>query len=178
MPLAQVYKEPPRYELHNGDIVMMASSSYRHNNVQGNLCMVLRKVVKQGGHRCKVGLNTDVFLTKDDNFIPDVYISCDRSLHKGGKVHGAPDLVVEVLSSSTEGRDRGYKKDIYGQCGVKEYWLVDINEQTVEVYLQDNGNLNFTNKHYLSNKDSFAVSFLDGSVVDLDEVFKDNWRGE
>lgn len=50
-------------------------------------------------------------------------------------VHGAPDLVVEVLSPSTAKNDKGYKKDIYAKCGVKEYWIVSPSDKSVDVYV-------------------------------------------
>jgi Uma2 family endonuclease len=52
-------------------------------------------------------------------------------------IDGPPDLVVEVLSPSTESRDRGIKLERYRHYGVPEYWIVDPDEQTVEVWVQD-----------------------------------------
>ena len=59
-------------------------------------------------------------------------------IHICNGIHGVPDLIVEVLSHGTEKKDRGYKKDLYEKCGVREYWLVDTENQTVEVYLLKN----------------------------------------
>lgn len=53
------------------------------------------------------------------------------------EVRGAPDLAVEVLSPGTAGRDRGYKRHLYGRHGVHEYWVVDPAARTVEVYRAD-----------------------------------------
>ena len=52
---------------------------------------------------------------------------------------GAPDLVVEVLSPSTAKRDRGVKFEVYERHGVREYWLIDLEAQFVEVYRHENG---------------------------------------
>ena len=73
-------------------------------------------------------------------YVPDAMIVCDRSkIHHDG-IHGAPDLVVEVLSRGTYRNDRGRKKDIYEKAGVKEYWIVDVKNRIVEVYLNsENG---------------------------------------
>ena len=50
------------------------------------------------------------------------------------QVTGAPDLVVEILSPSTEHRDRGIKLDLYARRGVREYWIVDPIEDVVDVW--------------------------------------------
>lgn len=52
---------------------------------------------------------------------------------------GAPDLVIEVLSPSTAKRDRGVKFDVYERHGVREYWLIDVEAQFVELYQHENG---------------------------------------
>ena len=62
-------------------------------------------------------------------------IICRKEIIKRNGIHGVPDLIVEVLSHGTEKKDRGYKKDLYEKCGVKEYWLVDTENRVVEVYL-------------------------------------------
>lgn len=81
-----------------------------------------------------IAFGTDLYLSEHDRFIPDMMIVCDRDKIKSDGVHGAPDLVVEVLSPSTTSRDRGYKKDLYARCGVREYWIVSPSEKSVEVY--------------------------------------------
>ncbi|MEO0563414.1 MAG: Uma2 family endonuclease, partial [Chloroflexota bacterium] len=53
--------------------------------------------------------------------------------------HGAPDLVIEVLSPSTAARDRGVKFDHYETAGVREYWLIDPMGLFVEVYTLKDG---------------------------------------
>ena len=66
-------------------------------------------------------------------------VVCDRDKIKRNGVHGAPDLVVEVLSPGTAKRDRGYKKNAYEAGGVPEYWIVEPSNRSVEVYLLENG---------------------------------------
>ena len=73
----------------------------------------------------------DVYLFPDDGedshdvVQPDVLVVCDRSkIHDDG-IHGAPDLVIEVLSPSTAHKDLGDKRDLYERAAVKEYWLLN-----------------------------------------------------
>ena len=57
-----------------------------------------------------------------------------RSILGEKQVLGAPDLVVEILSPSTAHRDRGIKLDLYARHGVRQYWIVDPDEDVVDVW--------------------------------------------
>ena len=60
---------------------------------------------------------------------------------KNGKIYGAPDLVVEVLSRSTARRDKMEKFQAYEKAGVKEYWIVNPYERGIEVYVRKDDRL-------------------------------------
>ena len=116
------YQEEPREELLNGKIFMMASPSVNHSTVASNIYYAFRTYLK--GKTCRAfNDGVDVYLTEDDRVIPDVMIVCNKNMIALDGIHGAPDLIVEVLSPSTAKNDRGYKKDLYEQSGVKEYWI-------------------------------------------------------
>ena len=68
--------------------------------------------------------------------VPDlVYVSNQRvALLTERAIEGPPDLVVEILSPTTERRDRGAKMKLYARFGVDHYWLVDTIEKTVDAY--------------------------------------------
>ena len=76
-------------------------------------------------------------------------IVCQPEILQDDGIHGAPDLIVEVLSPSTAKRDRGYKKDLYERSGVKEYWIVDPMNKAIETYLLKNGKFVFDNLYSL-----------------------------
>ena len=118
-------------------------------------------------------------------------IVCNRDIIHDDGIYGAPDLVVEVLSPTTARFDRGKKKDAYEKAGVKEYWIVDINNRLVEVYLNKDGRFE-TDRFYLyltdeeiaenallpvddRNKvdyiDSIKVSLYDDLYVKLKDIF-------
>ena len=120
-----------------------------------------------------------------DNLIvePDLFVVCDPDKVKSNGVHGAPDLVVEVLSPGTTKNDRGRKMDVYGQCGVREYWIVIPNEKTVEQYIQDNGRLvlhdvYFIPPDYTPEKElaeiakEFQCSLFDDLTIRLEDIFE------
>ena len=79
----------------------------------------------------------NVYLTDKDHFVPDFMVVCDPDKIKSDGVHGAPDLVVEVLSPSTARNDKTRKKDVYARCGVREYWIIHPEDKSVDVYRTD-----------------------------------------
>ena len=129
------YQEELRDEMLNGKVVAMSPRpAVNHNRVIGNIFYAFMGYLR--GKSCEPFADgTDVYLTEKDRVVPDVMIICKKEIIKRNGVHGTPDLVVEVLSPGTEKRDRGYKKDLYEKSGVREYWLVEPETQTVEVYL-------------------------------------------
>ncbi len=128
------YQEDRREELINGKIVMMAPASTNHTFTSGNIYRIFGNYLH--GKKCTpISDGTTVFLTDTDHFVPDFMVVCDPGKIKVNGVHGAPDLVVEVLSLSTMRNDRSHKKDVYARCGVREYWLVNPADKSVEVYL-------------------------------------------
>ena len=79
-----------------------------------------------------------LFLDEGEEYKPDMMVVCDpNKLQKKG-VYGAPDLVVEVLSPGTARNDRGHKKNVYERCGVREYWIVNPADMSVEQYVLEN----------------------------------------
>jgi len=130
------YSDPPRYEKLGGKIYALARPALFHSHVACNIRDIFRRYLR--GKHCKTFLEPDVFIN-EDNPIPDVVIVCDKDKIKYNGIYGAPDLIVEVLSPSTGKRDRSYKKNLYEQCGVKEYWLVNPATQEIEVYVLKDG---------------------------------------
>ena len=137
------YQEYQETELIGGKLVAMSPSPLvNHNRVSRNIFHIFNSYLK--GRRCEpFSDGVDLYLTEDDRFIPDMMVVCDPDKIKPNGVHGAPDLVVEVLSPGTMRNDRTYKKDVYARCGVQEYWLVSPNEKSVEVYRLDGGEFLF-----------------------------------
>lgn len=131
------YQEERREELIGGKVVMMSPRpSVNHNRVASNIFWLFENYLRN--RKCTAFADgTDVYLTEDDRFIPDVMIVCDPDKIKSDGVHGAPDLVVEVLSPGTMRNDKTHKKDVYARCGVREYWLVSPGDKSVEVYRTD-----------------------------------------
>ena len=82
---------------------------------------------------------------------------------------GAPDLVIEILSPSTLRHDRFVKLDLYQQAGVREYWIVEPETQTVQVYTLENGILQ--PRAFYGQGDVAKVNVLEGCFIELSKVF-------
>lgn len=130
------YQEERREELIGGKVVMMAPASTNHTFVSGNIYYLFAHYLR--GKKCTpIADGTTVYLTDEDHFVPDTMVVCDTDKIKSDGIHGAPDLVVEVLSPSTARNDKTHKKEVYARCGVREYWLVSPGDKTVEIYRTD-----------------------------------------
>lgn len=131
------HQEERREELIDGKVVAMSPSPrWNHMAVSGNIFGIFRDYLK--GKKCTpIQDGFDLFLDDDNRFVPDFMVVCDTDKIKSDGVHGAPDLVVEVLSPSTARNDKTRKKDVYAKHGVREYWLVDPSGKSIEVYLPD-----------------------------------------
>lgn len=129
------YQEERREERINGEAVAMAPRpAFNHNRVAFNIAALFDHYLK--GKTCTaIADGMDLFLSEDNWFVPDVMVVCDRDKIQRDGVHGAPDLVAEVLSPTTARNDKTIKKDIYAKNGVKEYWIVDPDGKSIEVYL-------------------------------------------
>lgn len=135
------YQEELREELIGGKVTAMSPRPmYNHNHIAFNIAFVFRNYLR-GKHCTVIPDGTDLYLTERDRFIPDMMVVCDREKIQKDGVHGAPDLVVEVLSPGTAKNDRIHKKTVYEACGVREYWLVDPENRTIEQYLLRDGAL-------------------------------------
>jgi Uma2 family endonuclease len=128
------YQEDLREEMIDGKVVLMSPRpNYNHNRIAANIYVLFESYLR--GKQCTAFSDGyDLYLSETERFVPDMMIVCDRNKIKWNGVHGAPDLVVEVLSPGTAKYDRGHKKDVYGRCGVREYWIVSPKERSVEVY--------------------------------------------
>lgn len=129
-----------RLELIDGVLYNMSSPSSIHQVLTGKIFNKLENYIMEKKGKCIPIISPmDVQLDCDEKTIlqPDVMIVCDRDKIKKGVVYGAPDFVVEVLSSSTKRRDKNLKLNKYTCAGVREYWIVDPKKKNIVVYADD-----------------------------------------
>ena len=175
------YQEEPREELLNGEIYMMSSPTVNHNRVASHIFNAFFNHLK--GKTCEAFADgTDVYLAENDRVIPDVMIVCNKGIVKRDGIHGAPDLVVEVLSPSTAKNDRGYKRELYEKAGVKEYWIADPETRSIEAYLLSDGKFVLGGFYQLASDDmierdreacieTVPVSLYSDFSIPLEEIF-------
>lgn len=126
-----------RVELIDGVFYDMAAPTTVHQAIAGFLYKyLLDHVLEHGGPCMPFIAPVDVQLDQDDRTVvqPDVLIVCDRSLYRNGRIFGAPDLLVEILSPATRRKDLQLKLYKYANAGVREYWIIDPDRKVIIVY--------------------------------------------
>ena len=129
--------EGQRAELIDGQIYDMAPPSPMHQELVMELSATLRDYIKKNGGPCKVyPAPFAVFLNEDDrNYMePDISVICDSSKVDNRGYQGAPDFIIEIVSPSSQRMDYLTKLFKYRTAGVREYWIVNPLQRTVQVY--------------------------------------------
>ena len=167
--------ETKRYELLGGELVMVPSPTEYHQRISRNLLFILWEFVRERDLGQVYDAPLDVVLGKGDErevVQPDIfYISKERSgIIAEEEIRGAPDLVIEITSPATAERDRTYKKTLYARHGVREYWIVDPEAKTVEVFTL--GERGFELIRTYKAEEVLNSPLLEGLEVDLKEVFQ------
>ena len=166
------WDDSSRWELIAGVPHMLAPGpSPQHQSISGRLFKVLSDFLE--GKPCQVfSAPLDVRLsadTYDDTVVqPDLLVVCDESKLDDKGCTGAPDMTIEVLSPSSQQRDRYQKFQLYRDAGVREYWIVDPESKTIQVHVLRDGDY----ITYVYSRDNAApVSILDGLTIDLKYIF-------
>lgn len=172
------WDESERAEIIDGEVVMMAPPpSSTHQEISMELSSQLHTYLK--GKKCKVyaaPFAVRLFEMDGDNpedidtmVEPDISIVCDPGKIDKHGCKGAPDMVVEILSPSTQRHDRFIKFSLYQRAGVREYWLVDPDSKTVQSFILEDGH--YSVKEFGTAGDKMTVNVLEGCIIDLSELF-------
>ena len=162
-----------RYELVDGVAYAMTSPSTTHQRVARQLILKIGNYLV--GKQCELFIApSDVRLNAhqgdDTVFQPDLYVVCDKTkLHEKGYL-GAPNLVIEILSPSTARFDTIVKFQKYLEAGVLEYWIVDPEGKTVDVFVLENDR--YIRSEYGKN-DTVSSRVLNELELNLTDVFID-----
>lgn len=171
------WDEDDRIEIINGEAFMMAPPSRVHQEISFEIGRQLGNYLE--GKRCKVypaPFGVRLFEKEGDGpddvdtmVEPDLSVICDHSKLDDHGCKGAPDLVIEILSPSTRRHDRLVKLDLYQRAGVREYWIVDPEYKSVQVFTQDGGFLKIREDY--GREEVARVNVLEGCFIDLGKVF-------
>lgn len=126
-----------RAELIDGKIYMMAPPVRIHQKLITEFISVLHRHIKNNNGDCEIyPAPFAVFLNADDkNYVePDISVVCDKSKLDDRGCNGAPDLIIEIVSPSTQQIDYGIKLFKYRTAGVREYWIINPVTRIVNVY--------------------------------------------
>lgn len=115
-------------------IYMSPSPVFEHQDIVFEIATQIRTFAFNHSLGKCIGSPIDVYLNGDNAFQPDIVYLSKKNLYlikKDGKIHGAPDIVIEVLSPGNEIDDKVKKRKVYELCGVKEYFIVDPKSKEV-----------------------------------------------
>lgn len=162
--------ETNRYELMEGELIVVPSPNIYHQRVSGKLEFLLRDFVEKNKLGEIFDAPCDVHLGENVAQPDILFVSNEHSyVIIKEEIKGAPDLVIEILSPATAKRDRTYKKVLYARYGVREYWIVDPEEKVIEVLtLKKEGYETFG---ICKMQDTLNSPLLPGLKINLAEVF-------
>jgi Uma2 family endonuclease len=156
-------------ELWNGEIIMSPAPHPDHQTIVLNFAVALREFVAAGKSGKVFVSPLDVVLTPRRVVQPDIlFIAKNRLGMIGSHIDGAPDLVMEVISVGSWQRDRIEKKALYEQAGVTEYWIIDPDAATIEVFALVKGIYQLHSKSM--GKDTAKSKLLAGFKITFAEV--------
>jgi Uma2 family endonuclease len=172
------FPEEEQWELIEGmPISMSPAPSPKHQDIVGQLYRKFSDFLEETS--CRVFIAPfDVRLFADNkkdeeirNVVqPDVSIICDPAKIDDYGCKGSPNLIVEVLSPATAKKDRLEKKRLYREAEVREYWIVDPTNETVEVFLLEGAE--YIENGVYSKVDSVSVRIFDNLTIELQQIFR------
>ncbi|MFP4437650.1 MAG: Uma2 family endonuclease [Chloroflexaceae bacterium] len=165
-----------RYEIIDGELYVSKQPHWYHQFT----CMRLGRFLDEWNEQTGMGVVNaapGLIFADDDDVAPDViWLSRERRatvLGADGKLHAAPELVIEVLSpgSTNERRDREAKRKLYSRRGVDEYWIVNWQRQQIEIYRREQAALTLVATLYA--QDTLTSPLLPGFACTVRRLFDD-----
>jgi Uma2 family endonuclease len=161
-----------RYEIMEGELAVTPAPSTTHQRISRNLAYVLHTYITQHGLGEVLNAPVDVILDRTTVVEPDLlFVARTRaSIITERAIEGPPDLVVEILSPSTEQRDRGVKQQVYARYGVQHYWRVDPAARSVAELVLSGATYALRATH-LAQGEPFRSALFPELSIDLAAIF-------
>jgi len=159
-----------RHEIIDGEHYVTPSPATRHQRISRNLLHLIQTYLDSHPIGELFAAPFDALLSDFDIVVPDLlYLSNERARFLTSKnLQGPPDLVIEILSPSTRSRDKKLKRDLYERVGVQEYWVVDPEQDRVEIYRRRAGS--FGEATAVSRPTAITTPLLPNFELPLDRV--------
>ena len=161
----------PRYQLINGELVQMAGATFGHQTflLEMSAEMLVQTRVLDIG--TIVIAPYDVHIDLFNTYQPDLlFVShAQRQILENRGITGAPDLVMEILSESTRRRDFDEKLPVYAANGVREVWIVNLEDATINVY--STGEHGATLVGDFAANDVLTSEVMPGVAIELGPIF-------
>jgi Uma2 family endonuclease len=167
----QALPEGTLAQLLDDEIIVSPSPNFLHQRIVALFFRALANFVEDGELGQVVVAPMDVMLGPGRSVQPDViFVSRERyGIIRREGIEGAPDLVAEVLSPSTAYYDLTKKRDAYEAAGVREYWIVDPERETVEVLALEGER--YVSRQQLARTGAARSALLDGFSLDIAPLF-------
>lgn len=167
---------PPgeRAELFDGKMFRMDTPGLAHQDILGELHIVVYQYIRSHNGKCKVFFAPfAVYINKDEyNYVePDLLVICDMEKVDRKGCHGAPDWLVEIVSPSSVKMDYSRKLFKYRTTGVREYWIVDPMKKTVKVC-----NFEHDTETDYTFSDKIPVGIYEDFVIDFAVLDQNYWE--
>ena len=162
-----------RLEYFDGEVVYLESPSVKHQQVLLNIAAEFRNYFR--GKSCELFISPlDVWLRNEEKTAkvkvqPDLMVICDKTGLIENAYEGVPVLVIEIISTSNQTHDRIRKYSTYMEFGINEYWMVNPELKTVEVYVLEEDE--YKQAAIYKGSDCAASQIFDGLDILLEEVF-------
>ena len=164
---------PFRYEIIDGELCMTPSPNTKHQKISRNILHFIDSFLRQNTVGEIFYAPYDVVFSQDPLQVaePDlVFVSKARAAIITEKnIQGVPDLLIEILSPTTAANDRRVKRTLYERFGVPEYWIVDPEAETVQVFRLSDGRYGTCLE--FRKEDALDSPLLPGLSIPLSGVF-------
>lgn len=169
--LRQMPEDGTRYEIIEGELIVMPSPVVVHQRIVGRLHLAFHAQIQARGLGEVFMAPLDVVMAPTRVVQPDlIVVKPEHREILRDHIYGVPDLLVEVLSPSNQKHDRVTKRRLYARDRLPEYWIVDPDAQTVEVLELVEGGLSYRQHGWYGPGDR-ARSATFALELDVDELF-------
>lgn len=175
------WPENERYEIIDGVVYAQATPSSVHQTISGNLYFQFHSYFQ--GKQCRVFAapftvrlpleNGETDDTKNKNIVePDLAIVCDKNKLDQGGYNGAPTLIVEIVSPGSKKRDYMIKLHKYEKAGVKEYWIITPETESIIRYaLNEQGRYDLPETFALGEDEEIIAKMFPDLIIPLKDIF-------